>query len=494
MKFIKSTLGKIALEIKTGKTPPTSNPEYFGDELNWYTPTDLDREKILGNSKRRITQKALIDKKVVVLKPNTVLLGCIGDIGKVGLIKESASSNQQITGILPKQEIVNSEFLYYWLKSNKNRLKDTSTTAIVPILNNKQLSTIKIEYPENIDDQIRIAEILNQAENLITQRKVSISFLDELLKSTFLEMFGDIIETSSSKLEYLGDNISYLTSGSRGWAKYYSESGAKFLRIQNIGGGVIRTDNLINVNPPNSAETERTRVQEGDLIISITADLGRTSVVPKNFGEAYINQHLALIRLNQNINPIYAAYFYNMPFGNNAIQKKNRSAVKAGLNFNDIKSFPIIIPKIELQNKFVTIVEKVEFLKKEYEASLRELENMYGVLSQKAFKGELDLSKTAIPEVIINSNTFSEKPLEEVSDNNSEYLKINIEKKIDEIIKNYKNEKLFSIDMIHRELDQYKIQFNVTQAKIYIKQLMEKDIIIQEYSGDTKQVMFKLKK
>ena len=104
MRFIKSTIGKIALEIKTGKTPPTSNLEYFGDELNWYTPTDLDKEKILGNSKRRITQKALNDNKVVVLKPNTVLLGCIGNIGKIGLIKDFASSNQQITGILSKEE------------------------------------------------------------------------------------------------------------------------------------------------------------------------------------------------------------------------------------------------------------------------------------------------------------------------------------------------------------------------------------------------------
>ena len=137
---------------------------------------------------------------------------------------------------------------------------------------------------------------------------------------------------------------------------------------------------------------------EGDLLISITADLGRTSVVPKDFGEAYINQHLALIRLNKNINPVYAAYFYNMPFGNNAIQRKNRAAVKAGLNFKDINSFPILIPPFPLQNQFAQIVEKTEALKSQYQHSLSELEQLFGSLSQRAFKGELDLSRMEVSE------------------------------------------------------------------------------------------------
>jgi type I restriction enzyme S subunit len=314
----KKRIAEIAIEIKTGKTPPTSRQEYFGDEINWYTPTDLDRQKNLSVSTRGLTQLAIDDKKAVLFKPNTVLIGCIGDIGKIGIAKSIASSNQQITGVLTDGNEIYPDYFYYWLKINKRILQNASTNAVVPILNNKQLGDIKISYHDYLTDQIKIAQVLTQAEKLIAQRKESIALLDEYLKSTFLEMFGDYKLMSNSKLDTLGNNISYLTSGSRGWAQYYSNSGAKFLRIQNIGGGTIRTDNLISVNPPESAETLRTRVMEGDLLISITADIGRTSVVPKDFGEAYINQHLALIRLNKNINPVYAAYFYNMPFGNNA--------------------------------------------------------------------------------------------------------------------------------------------------------------------------------
>lgn len=282
-----------------------------------------------------------------------------------------------------------TRYVYYVFKSFwKNSLKNAQYGSATNYIRLNNLTDFNIPLP-SLTQQIHIANILTKAESLIQQRKQSIALLDAFLKSTFWEMFGNYEKMSNSKIEQLGDNISFLTSGSRGWAKHYSDKGAKFLRIQNIGNGQIRTDNLIYVNTPNSTEAERTRVQEGDLIISITADLGRTSVVPKNFGEAYINQHLALVRLNKNINPMYAAYFYNLPFGNNGIQRKNRAAVKAGLNFNDIKSFPIIIPPIELQNQFAHIVEKTETLKQQYQQSLQQLEQLFGSLSQQAFKGEL---------------------------------------------------------------------------------------------------------
>jgi len=135
-------------------------------------------------------------------------------------------------------------------------------------------------------------------------------------------MFGDPIEMSRKNLEKLENHIGYLTSGSRGWAKYYSDSGAKFLRIKNVGFGILKDEDVQKVNPPESAESIRTRVKEDDLLISITADLGRTAVIPNGFGEAYINQHLALIRLKKKLNPRYAAFYFAMPFGNRMIQKK----------------------------------------------------------------------------------------------------------------------------------------------------------------------------
>ncbi|REH00992.1 restriction endonuclease subunit S [Flavobacterium aquicola] len=435
MEIIKKTIGEIESLIKTGKTPPSKEERYYNGNINWYTPGDLDKEKFLGKSNRTITEEALAENKATILPKNTVVIGAIGDIGKLGITTIESCTNQQITGIRTNEEVY-FEYFYYWLKANKHLLRSKAKNAILPILNNENIRSIKIEFPKDIEDQKRIAKVLSQCESLIQKRKQSIDLLDELLKSTFSSMFGRYDEIKQTDIDTLGNNISYLTSGSRGWAKYYTENGAKFLRIQNVGNGIIRTDNLIYVNPPKSAESERTRVQPGDLVISITADLGRTSVIPENIGEAYINQHLALIRLNKNINPVYAAYFYNMPFGNNAIQRKNRSAVKAGLNFNDIRSFPIVIPELPLQNKFVQIVDKIEVIKQAFKLSLKELENLYESISQRAFKGELDLSKLNISDMEDSKKNDLEEVKDDITGGNEGTLKNKAE--IIEIIENKK--------------------------------------------------------
>lgn len=387
-------LGNI-VTITSGGTPLTSNKEYYvNGNIPWVKTGDL-KVKYLVEIPEKITRLGITNSSAKIFPINTVLVAMYGaTIGACSILKTEASTNQACAALLPTKSI-DHEYLYYCLRSIRSKLINKGIGGGQPNISATILKNTKIPFPF-FEDQIRIATILSKADELIRQRQESIALLDEFLKSTFLEMFGDFGKSTTSKKELLGNNISFLTSGSRGWAKYYSTSGVKFLRIQNIGGGTIRTDNLIYVNPPKSAESKRIIVEEGDLIISITADLGRASVVPKNFGEAYISQHLALIRLNKNVNPIYAAYFYNMPYGNNSIQKKNRSAVKAGLNFNDVKSFPIIIPDLKKQNEFAQIVEKTEALKKQYQASLEELEQLFGSLSQRVFKGELDLSQVKV--------------------------------------------------------------------------------------------------
>ena len=109
----------------------------------------------------------------------------------------------------------------------------------------------------------------------------------------------------------------FVTSGSRGWAKYYSNEGALFLRIGNLDHESLRLDlrDIQRVTPPPSAEGTRTRVQSGDLLISITADVGMVAVAPAGIEEAYINQHVALARPVGGINPDYLAWYLSAKEG-----------------------------------------------------------------------------------------------------------------------------------------------------------------------------------
>jgi len=189
MRLVTKTIGEISKEIKTGKTPPTKNQEYFQGEINWYTPGDLSDRPILRGSQRTISDKAISDKKAVVFEKNTVLISCIGEIGKLGITSQVSSSNQQITGV-KLGEGVDPFYFFYWCRSHKRIFEGNARSAVVPILNNSVLSKICITYPKSIDDQIRIATLLSRVEALIATRKDNLRLLDELMKSTFLEIFG----------------------------------------------------------------------------------------------------------------------------------------------------------------------------------------------------------------------------------------------------------------------------------------------------------------
>lgn len=290
------------------------------------------------------------------------------------------------------------DYLLRYLKSHYGNVQIRNNTegSVRDSLKYNGLEKIKIPIPP-LNDQIRIANVLTRAEALIAKRKESINELDELVKSTFLEMFGDPVMMLQQPKTKLNEFIIFLTSGSRGWAQYYSKIGAVFLRINNVRNACFKLDDIKYVSPPNNAEAIRTKVKTSDLLLSITADLGRTAVINENLNGAFISQHLALIRLNQErINPVFVAWYFVMPYGKSVVMKKNRVGVKAGLNFDDIRGFDIVTPPLSLQNQFAAIIEKVEVLKTKYNRSLAELETLYSSLSERAFKGEMDMSKVLV--------------------------------------------------------------------------------------------------
>jgi restriction endonuclease S subunit len=173
----------------------------------------------------------------------------------------------------------------------------------------------------------------------------------------------------------LQDLLVFLTSGSRGWAQYYSSDGSLFLRIQNVKDGKLVLDEIQYVNPPDSAEAQRTCVQPGDLLISITADLGRTAVIPENLDTAYINQHLVLVRLDKTrAYPDYVSRFLASERGQTQFQKLDRGGVKSGLNFNDIRQIRIPIPPIGTQKRIAAILDQAEALRSLRRQSIGQLD------------------------------------------------------------------------------------------------------------------------
>lgn len=252
----------------------------------------------------------------------------------------------------------------------------------------KWVKTLNFKIPSS-DEQNHVVEVLDKVTELISLRKQQLARLDELVKARFVEMFGDAkLNPYDFPCNSLSEYILFLTSGSRGWSQYFTDNGEYFITIKNVKNCRITLQDVQYVIPPDNAEAKRTKVQENDLLISITADLGRTGVVPKEIAKhgAYINQHLTCIRLNlEKVNPIYVAYYMESDAGKEQFASKNQSAVKAGLNFNAINSLKLIVPPLSLQNDFAAFVERVDQQKQTIQQSLEKLELMKEALMQEYF-------------------------------------------------------------------------------------------------------------
>ena len=161
----------------------------------------------------------------------------------------------------------------------------------------------------------------------------------------------------STRLNKIAETV---TSGSRDWAQYYSESGSKFIRMTNLprGGIYLKLDDLKYVNVhSNSSDGKRTSLKEGDLLISITAELGKIGWVPPELGEAYINQHTALVRIKkESADSKYIAYLLSSHAMNHKINRLNDSGAKAGLNLPTIRSIPMVLPPLPEQRKIAKIL------------------------------------------------------------------------------------------------------------------------------------------
>lgn len=285
---------------------------------------------------------------------------------------------------------INTSFFQYFFQSPsyRQRISDLSAGANINNIRNEHIDEMSFHVPD-IATQRRIAATLDKVSEGIALCKQMLADLDELVKSQFVEMFGDpIVNPKGYAVHQLSEHILFLTSGSRGWAKYYSDEGEWFITIKNVKDCRISVDDVQCIKPPQNAEAERTRLQEGDLLISITADLGRTGVVTKEIAEhgAYNNQHLTSIRLDRTVlDPLYVAYFMESPAGKSQFESKNMSAVKAGLNFDSIRSLKLFVPPLELQKQFVAFIDQTDKSKFAVQQQLAELETLKKSLMQEYF-------------------------------------------------------------------------------------------------------------
>ena len=348
----------------------------------------LNFEDLVWIDKKKVSSGQIIHKGDIVICASS---GSKNLVGKAAIADKNLPYAFGAFCKVVRVVAMNDAYVGKFFQSPKYRREISAASAGANINNirNEHIDEILIPDYDN-DKQIEIVKVLDRVQSLISKRRQQLASLDLLVKARFVEMFGDPVSNPKSYPVYqLSKYIEFLTSGSRGWAQYCTDNGTEwFITIKNVKDCHILVDNMQPIDAPNNAEAKRTKVQEGDLLISITADLGRTGVVTKEIAEhgAYINQHLTCIRLNTEVvNPLYVAHFMESSAGKEQFKSKNQSAVKAGLNFNSINSLRITVPPMKIQNEFVNFVSRVNKAKLAAQKSLQELETLKKSLMQQYF-------------------------------------------------------------------------------------------------------------
>jgi type I restriction enzyme S subunit len=324
------------------------------------------------------------------------LLICVrATIGDLNWADREYCLGRGVAGIRAINGHADLHYLAHYLDAAKHLLAEKGSGSTFPAIRRADLTDFPVPIPfpddprRSLAEQKRIAAILDKADAIRRRRQEAARLADTLIPSVFYEMFGDpVLNRKGWPTRPLGEMLDFLTSGSRGWAAFYANSGRMFLRIQNVGRNRLLLDDVQYVQVEDSAESRRTATQPGDVLVTVTADLGRTAVIPEGFGPAHINQHIVLLRSTQ-IEPLFLSQFLASPAGQRQFTAKNRAAVKAGLNFDDIKSVKIVTPPRPLQKKFADACLRIERFAADLVSREEATDSLFNALVQRAFRGEL---------------------------------------------------------------------------------------------------------
>jgi type I restriction enzyme S subunit len=385
-------------EVITGGTPSTTVNEYWdGGTIPWLNSGELNK-KYIYNSKNFITAAGLKNSSTRLMPAETVLIALTGaTCGLSALMKIEACANQSVTGILPSEKH-SPDYLLHYLRTQRERILDKAWGNAQPHISQKFVKDLLIPLPP-LPDQLYIANLLSKAENLICQRKESVSLLDEFLKSTFWEMFGnnttDDKEWNKISLVDGCENKKDVKCGPFGTQlskSEYQENGIPVWGIPQINSE-FKILPKEYVTEQKALELDEYSVIPYDIVMSRKGNVGKCSLFPKGFSKGVIHSDVLRIRTDpQKILPIFL--LFQLKYSKKIemqIKSVTKGAIMAGINVGLLKHIIIDQPPLELQTRFGQIVEKAEALKAQYKQSLQELEHLYGCFTQRAFKGELIL-------------------------------------------------------------------------------------------------------
>ena len=385
------TLGELC-NIVSGGTPSRSKVEFWKEgTIPWIKIGNI-KEKYVNEADEYITQAGLDGSSAKMFAKGTVLYTIFATLGEVGILGIDACTNQAIAGLTIKDtNQLNTDYLYYYLKSKKNYVNKISRGVAQNNINMSMLRSFELPLPE-ISKQEEIVAILDKVFAIINDRQHELQKLDELIKSRFVEMFGDYEKnTNSFPVEKLG-NLCNVRSSKRIYQSEQCSKGVPFLRISDLSDLIDKASDTSNLYISDEKYTELFEQglvpSVGDVLITSRGTLGKCYIIKENdrfyFQDGMISW---LSNISDKITSLYLSYLFSMTGIQKQIINLQAGSTVAYLSISMLKKLDIMIPPKKMQERFAAFVAQTDKSKLTIQKSLEELETLNKALMQKYFGG-----------------------------------------------------------------------------------------------------------
>lgn len=379
-------LGDVCIQITDGShNPPTSVEK---SKYLMISSKNIDDDCITLNNPRYLSKEDFdTENKRTNIEPGDLLMTIVGTIGRVAIMPNSFTKicvQRSVAVLKPKSDIVYNRFLMYYLQSMRPYLEGESRGVAQKGIYLKQIGSLTIFLPP-LDEQRKIAAVLDKVSDLIAKRRQQLDKLDMLVKARFVEMFGAF--PKDIKLSEVATITGGLTKNSN---RKNLPLKLPYLRVANVAFNSVDVSEILEIGLTEE-ERKKTLLQKGDLLFvegnGSPDQIGRVAVWNNQITPCVHQNHLIKARFDNSIVlPAFALHYYMNSEGRQQIREKAVSTSGLyTLSVSKIESLVLPTPPMELQEQFSTFVEQTDKSKLSIQKSCEKLETLKKALMQQYF-------------------------------------------------------------------------------------------------------------
>jgi type I restriction enzyme S subunit len=402
--WVETSLGNLA-QVQSGGTPSRSNKDYWNGNIPWVKISDI-KEIYVDVTTEFITEEGLKNSSARIFPKGTILFTIFATLGKIGILNIDAATNQAIAGITPSK-FIDDKYLTYSLIDLSNSISEYGKGVAQKNINQAILKDTLIPLPP-LEEQNRIVAKLDTLFSQLENIKTSMEKIPVLLKNFRQQVLtqavtGKLTEEwrkgkglNTWKYKKIEKTTIKVGSGSTptGGQAAYLDKGIPLIRSMNVHFNGIKYEGLAYLNESQAKGLKNVEVFENDILLNITgASIGRVCLAPKGLHGARVNQHVCIIRVNEELKPSFLNIYMSSPIIQSLINNENYGVTRQSFTKAQILELEIPIPHIEEQQIILSKVEslfaKADAIEKQYETLKQKIDTLPQAILHKAFKGEL---------------------------------------------------------------------------------------------------------